>query len=209
MSTNAQISANRANARRSTGPITAEGKSRSAANPLRHGLASGELFVGYENPADYDALEADLVATYKPANTMEELVVKQLAQHFWLAQRAISKQKEAYQFCKEAVPKELATLIRYQTTNERAFERNRETLSKLQSERRKQEIGFASQTPRKQAEPEPQTLPQPAEKPVEAPAKVSEAPIMPMADPREQSIRQISSISPSANVSEVLLAPNG
>jgi hypothetical protein len=160
MSTEAQIAANRANSGHSTGPRTPEGKSRSAANPLRHGLASGELFVGFENPADYDALEADLVATYQPANTIEELVVKQLAQHFWLAQRAIRKQKEAYQYCQEAVPKDLAVLIRYQTANERAFERNRELLTKLQNERRKQEIGFASQTVPPQPKSDPVSHPQ-------------------------------------------------
>lgn len=38
-----QIEANRSNAKRSTGPKTAGGKTRSSGNALRHGLARGDI----------------------------------------------------------------------------------------------------------------------------------------------------------------------
>ena len=38
MTTSARAAANRANAKRSTGPRTSEGKTRAARNALRHGL---------------------------------------------------------------------------------------------------------------------------------------------------------------------------
>ena len=43
MATEKQIAANRANAKRSTGPTTAGGKARSSQNALRHGLARSTI----------------------------------------------------------------------------------------------------------------------------------------------------------------------
>jgi hypothetical protein len=40
-----QIQANRRNARKSTGPITEEGKQRSRCNEVRHGLAAETVLV--------------------------------------------------------------------------------------------------------------------------------------------------------------------
>ena len=51
-----KLAANRANAARSTGPRTAEGKARVAMNALRHGLASHAPLLPGEEPAELDAL---------------------------------------------------------------------------------------------------------------------------------------------------------
>lgn len=144
MSTAAQIQANRANAQSSTGPNTPEGKSRSARNNLRQGLASGRLIIHGESQAEYDALEADLIESHKPANATEKILVLKMAQHHWLSQRAIGLQ--ALTLGDEGPnTKNLAVLIRYQTTNDRAFLQTLAALSKLQKERKKEEIGFVSQ----------------------------------------------------------------
>ena len=45
MASQAQITANRENAKKSTGPKTAEGKSRSSQNALKHGYNSAELVI--------------------------------------------------------------------------------------------------------------------------------------------------------------------
>ena len=56
-----------------------------------------------------------------------------MAQHFWLSQRAMRLQRVALEFTEHhVVPKDLAVLIRYQTTNERAFQMDLATLLKLQ-----------------------------------------------------------------------------
>ncbi len=68
MTTDRQLAANRANARRSTGPITAAGKVRSSGNALRHGLTAppeaGALLAWYriimaDPSASPDPLERD------------------------------------------------------------------------------------------------------------------------------------------------------
>ncbi len=76
----ARLAANRANAKKSTGPSTPEGKLRSAANATRHGFAGNNFaVVRLENPDDIDKLKADLVATYQPVNNQEMWAVERLA----------------------------------------------------------------------------------------------------------------------------------
>ena len=47
-----QLAANRANARKSTGPKTIAGKNRSRFNGLIHGLAAGPVCLPGQDPAD-------------------------------------------------------------------------------------------------------------------------------------------------------------
>ena len=53
-----QIESNRNNARKSTGPITQEGKQRSRCNAVRHGLTAETVIAVLENSEDYQAFEA-------------------------------------------------------------------------------------------------------------------------------------------------------
>ena len=101
MATAAQIEANRNNAQHSTGPKTESGKSVSAKNAFRHGLASGQLIAGWESREEYDALLAALVEEHQPATTTETLLVHQMAQHHWLAQRALFLQQQAIEYAEE------------------------------------------------------------------------------------------------------------
>ena len=58
MATPAQITANRANAQKSTGPRSAEGKSASRFNALKHGIDAASIVIPGEDPAEYEALVA-------------------------------------------------------------------------------------------------------------------------------------------------------
>jgi hypothetical protein len=137
MSTVAQISANQANAQHSTGPATEEGKARSARNNFRHGLASGQLIVPGEDPAEFEALSEDLFHEHQPATPTEENLVLSMAQHFWLGQRAIRLQNEA--FAAGGSVAQLSLLLRYQTSNQRAYSRCFTDLFKLRAERHRDE----------------------------------------------------------------------
>src|SRR5579862_8004792 len=67
MATAAQIAANRANARRSTGPRTPEGKAASSRNALTHGATASDTYL------------ADFRAHFQPIGVLEAHLVDQLA----------------------------------------------------------------------------------------------------------------------------------
>jgi hypothetical protein len=73
-----------------------------------------------------------------------------MAQHQWLAQRALVLQDMCFQRDIPACDddKKLALYLRYQTTHERAFHKYFDQLHKLRAELRKKEIGFESQKSR-------------------------------------------------------------
>lgn len=88
MTSTKQISANRLNARKSTGPRTAHGKQRSRCNALRHGLTAETVIAALECAADYGALEAGLLAEHKPCTTTERELVLRLTSVLWRLRRA-------------------------------------------------------------------------------------------------------------------------
>ncbi len=136
---------NRANAQHSTGPRTSTGKLASSRNSLKHGLASGEMIIPGEDQAALEALRQDLLAEHQPANPTEELLVKEMAQSWWLTQRAIRFQNQC--FTETGVDeKRLSLFLRYQTTHSRAFHKALNALLRLkQSRARQQALGFVSQ----------------------------------------------------------------
>jgi hypothetical protein len=80
MASAAQIAANRANAEKSTGPRTEEGKARSARNALKHGLLAERLLLDGEDPEAWEALRADYFARLQPHGEAEARLVDRIAQ---------------------------------------------------------------------------------------------------------------------------------
>src|SRR5256885_3914583 len=75
-----QLAANRANAAKSTGPRTPEGKARSARNACTHGFtASSFAVVRLEELDEIARLKQDLVAVYQPVNSQEMFALEQMA----------------------------------------------------------------------------------------------------------------------------------
>jgi hypothetical protein len=128
-----------------SGPRTAAGKATSSGNSLKHGLASGRVIIPGEDPAAFERLLEDLLAGHGAANETETLLVQQMAQSWWLMQRAIRLQNQAFAETRVDTHK-LALFLRYQTTHERAFYRALNSLIKLQKERRKPNSEFVSQS---------------------------------------------------------------
>jgi hypothetical protein len=140
-SPNHRAEINRANAQHSTGPRTSEGKLASSRNSLKHGLASAQLIIPGEDPAAFDALLSALLEEHQPANATEDLLVQEIAQSYWLTQRAIRFQNQC--FTPEGVDeKRLALFLRYQVTHDRAFHEALKTLIQLKKDRA---VGFVFQ----------------------------------------------------------------
>ena len=87
MTTRAQMKANRNNAKKSTGPRTEEGKTRSAKNALKHGLLARDTVLPGEDPADFDNQLSALEADIQPANSLEFELVRQIAGTQWRMRR--------------------------------------------------------------------------------------------------------------------------
>ena len=83
-----QIEANRRNARKSTGPITEEGKQRSRCNAVRHGLTAETVIGALEDAEDYKAFEAAIIADYDAQSAVERELVLRLASLLWRLRRA-------------------------------------------------------------------------------------------------------------------------
>ena len=82
-----QLAANRANALRSTGPKSPEGKAASARNALKHGILSKAVIPPalekYESRHEYDALLASFVESLAPEGAVEEMLVERIATSYW------------------------------------------------------------------------------------------------------------------------------
>src|SRR5665647_525910 len=85
--TTARTRANRSNAKKSTGPKTAEGKAVVAANAVKHGLTAKSLLLESENPDEFHALIEALMTELKPSGRLESTLVEQIAYGIWRQRR--------------------------------------------------------------------------------------------------------------------------
>ena len=78
MATEAQIKANQENAKKSTGPLTEEGKQRSSINAMKHGIFSTIPLLPGENLEQFKLLEEEIIKAYQPTDAMECLLVQRV-----------------------------------------------------------------------------------------------------------------------------------
>jgi hypothetical protein len=89
-----QLAANRANAQKSTGPITASGRDIAKRNALKHGIFSQAVLVRTlslrESSRKLSALHQRFRQELNPAGPLEELLVDQIVTTHWRLRRALA-----------------------------------------------------------------------------------------------------------------------
>jgi hypothetical protein len=117
----------------STGPRTSQGKAASSQNARKHGLSnltSTFVLLPGEDPDEWVQLLGDLRSEFQPVSRTERILVTDMAQSYWLTQRAVNLQTNSIDH-----PKALALYLRYQTTHHRAYYRALKQLLALQKTR--------------------------------------------------------------------------
>lgn len=90
MTTEKQAAANKANAQKSTGPKTPEGKAVVAMNAVSHGILSRRLFLTGEDPAEFESLQADLHKALRPVGALELALVEKIGVALWKQKRLVA-----------------------------------------------------------------------------------------------------------------------
>jgi len=78
MTTEAQLRANQENAKKSTGPVTLEGKKRSSQNAMTHGIFASIPILPGEDEASLNALAEALNQAFQPKDAMELMLVERI-----------------------------------------------------------------------------------------------------------------------------------
>ena len=148
--TEAQLNANLLNAQHSSGPKTQAGKAISAVNNFRHGLTGEFAVLPWEQQDEFNQLLTGLRDEHKPSTLTENMLIGKMAQAAWLSKRAAILQETTFRrgipACRDQ--KQLALYMRYQNTHDRVFHKCLNELLKLRAEKRKEQIGFESQSHR-------------------------------------------------------------
>ena len=84
-----QLAANRANAKKCCGPRTTEGKLRSRANAVRHGLASAVITLPGEDTENFEERRQEYLHALAPANDLEAEVAGAICLAHWRRQLAV------------------------------------------------------------------------------------------------------------------------
>jgi hypothetical protein len=96
MSSIYRIEANRANAAKSTGPRTPEGKAASSMNALKHGADAASVIIPGEDPAAYDLLVADYQSDLRPRTALEQFQVDTIIRCDWQRRRLSKIENNLY-----------------------------------------------------------------------------------------------------------------
>ena len=87
MSTEAQITANRLNAEKSTGPTTPEGKAAVSQNALKHGLTSENDLISSESLPEFEAFRDATIREYAPLTAVELMLAQRVVSLSWRLRR--------------------------------------------------------------------------------------------------------------------------
>jgi hypothetical protein len=142
MASPAQQLANAANAQRSTGPRTLEGKAVVSKNATKHCLSAGRAAVFPHEREEYGRFRVELLRSLAPVGALEEIVFEQLADAAWGLRRLRLLELEMYENSGHADPllldecaAAMRQLDRYRARANRSFYDAVAQLRRLQADR--------------------------------------------------------------------------
>jgi len=91
----ARLTANRANALRSTGPRTVEGKERSRGNAYKHGMAGEGVVLPAEEGGQVERMVGELEAEFRPATDLDRGLIRRVAVLSTRAERCAARESAA------------------------------------------------------------------------------------------------------------------
>lgn len=104
MTSNRQKSANRANARRSTGPRTPEGKRAVRLNGMRHGLLARDIVLPGEREDEFEDFRNAVHADFSPSGLVEAFLVDRVVNTLWRLRR-VEKVETAILYWRLSAPR--------------------------------------------------------------------------------------------------------
>jgi hypothetical protein len=96
-----------------TGPRTREGKSRSSANAMQHGLLSRKLLLDGESQEEFQTLFDTLIADHRPSGLLETTLVEKIAICIWRQQRLVAAETARIALRQSPQQGEVRSLIRH------------------------------------------------------------------------------------------------
>ncbi len=94
MATEAQISANRRNAQKSTGPRSRQGRAAVSQNAVKHGLLIRQNVISSESQADFDLYREQVFAELAPVSPMESMLAERIVTLSWRLKRVCRIQNQ-------------------------------------------------------------------------------------------------------------------
>src|SRR3954454_827870 len=165
MATPAQITANRANAQLSTGPRSVEGKAAASRNSFKSGLHAQSMIIPGEDPDALEELTGSYEQQFQPVGPIEIALLQTIIRAQWMQQRYSRIETDYLNARLAALPEgtehalgavmtqdaangdTLNKIFRRQQAAQRDWYKAIETLSRLQTERRRAEVQAATARP--------------------------------------------------------------
>jgi len=161
MATPAQILANRQNAEKSSGPVTAEGRARVSQNATKLGLFSVANFVRPEEQQTFREFESGYLTELSPDSSLEQTLAREIIHAAWRLRRCANLEiAPPDDMTSEELDRLQTSIDRARAAAQRTFHRSLKELRRLQTERvyatftavnqTKQSFELASANPAKQ-----------------------------------------------------------
>jgi hypothetical protein len=135
MATTAQILANRQNAERSSGPVTAAGRARVSQNATRLGLFSVANFVRPEEQDVFNEFESGYISELAPSTSLQQTLAREIVHAAWRLRRCANLEvAPPDNLTDEELDRLQVSIDRARAAAQRTFHRSLKELRRLQTE---------------------------------------------------------------------------